>query len=214
LNDKEIQMNKKEKVDALIANEKSGWTEAERDFLMGLSDERLDMFMPIANEEQNTDGAAAAPAAGDGEAAKASVDEAAGQTAADKAAAAPAGEASPATNKAQSMDEFINNAPAEYRDVLKSSLATHNALKDKLIVDIMANKKNTFTKEHLAMKDMTELQALAKLAAPDPAVEPVRPPLYLGQGETSEAVTNAVKEGSKGLGLPTINFAEKTQKAG
>ena len=76
----------------------------------------------------------------------------------------------------------------------------------KLIATITANKQNTFTAEDLKERSVTELTALAKLAAPI-ATNKKKSPAYTGQGE----VVNTEEEMPAPMVMPTMNWNEKEE---
>lgn len=107
------------------------------------------------------------------------------------------------------LEAYIENAPAELRDVLLDQVATHASQKAALIAEITANEKNPFTKEFLDGKGVQELQGLAALAKSNqPAQEPQSPPMFLGSmvptGPTANQDTEVKEEP---LPVPTMNFA-------
>jgi len=104
------------------------------------------------------------------------------------------------------MEQYVNQAPAEFRDVLTNSLATHEAAKNGLIDKIVANKNNKFTKEFLSTKGIQELQGLAALAGNEKQ-EPANgiPMFYGGASVPAAPVGNEVTE--EPLTMPTMNFS-------
>jgi len=180
-NDKtEIAMNKKTIVDELIGNH--GYAEADRASLMALSDNSLQSILTNAKKP--------APAA--------SKSDAAAPAANSAPAAAPV--ETPAAKPVASVDDYINNAPAELRDVLRSGITAHNQTKTNLIDAIVANKSNQFTKEYLGTLSLDMLKGIAQIAqAGAPATnslpqtqQPV--PMFVGNGAANGAplpVSNA-----------------------
>ena len=106
----------------------------------------------------------------------------------------------------KSVEEYINDAPDEMRDVLRNGLASHNADKAKLITLIVANEKNIFTKEQLEKKDLDELKALAVLATNSVGKKPDTPN-YDGQREVPDITINQEEE--EPLKQPTLNYEKK-----
>lgn len=184
--DKEKKMkDKKDKVDGLVKN--AGWPEADREFLEGLDDERLDRLVANAAKPVESPAPAATPAA---------------------PAAPVANAAAPAVEKVVTPEEYIAKAPPAIRDMLTFGLATHNQQRQTAITEITANKANTFTAEQLAAKELPELQQIASLARAAAAQAQVnnRTPNFAG-AEGGQVVVNAGTETP--LGLPTWNFKEK-----
>ena len=150
-----------EKIQALIDNESTQWTEDDRAALEELPEDVLDKMTPVANEEEPAD-------------------------------------VEPPVDEPASVDEYIQNAPEEFRPVLKHAMQTHKARVDGLVEAILANKANSFTEEQLRKKDLDELVALAKLAQvkvqKDYSVAPVANEEPVG--------------GEEPLDLPTVNYGE------
>lgn len=182
---KEKNMDKKKVVDSLIANEALGWEEADREALMKMDDATLNkMYIPKKKKKLPPE----------------EEEEVLENT--DKAK--PTANTAPAPQTAQ---EYVNAAPAAIRDMLTNGLAVHDAEKAKCIDAIVANKQNKFTKEFLATKGLSELQALAALAA-GPEMNTAPPMFFGGQATPAAApVANAASEGP--LTMPTMNFEKK-----
>ena len=66
--------------------------------------------------------------------------------------------------KVQNPEEYIQQAPAEIREVLNEGLRMHREQKDALIKALKANENCIFTEDQLKAKDISELMALVKLA--------------------------------------------------
>jgi hypothetical protein len=94
--------------------------------------------------------------------------------------------------KPKTLDELVANAPQEMREPLTAGLAAYKADRDRTIGTITANKANTFTVEQLNEKPMSELKAIAALAAN------ARPADFSGQGDGAGAAG-----GEEPLGLPS-----------
>jgi hypothetical protein len=190
---KEMSMDKKKSVDALISNENTSWTEDHRDFLMEQDEEKLNLFAPVVNDEQdNVDNSQQT------------------DTESDDDAEQDAQATEQVTNQQKTVEDFINNdVPAEYRDMLKSGLDAHNNAKANLIAKVMTNQNNTFSKDHLEMKDLAELTALAKLAVVPEQAHTVQhnPPLYIGQAAIANEHDSGTLE-EEPLPLPVMNWNE------
>lgn len=94
----------------------------------------------------------------------------AGETVQNRGEGAAAPEAgSPNVNSAgaQTVQAYIEAAPAEIRELLTNSLRLHTDRKNGLIQGILANARNKFTKEQLEVKSFEEIQMLHDLAAPE-----------------------------------------------
>lgn len=160
---KESKVDKKKVVtDLLAAN--SNWTESDREWLEGLSEDQLTkLSKPVTNANPNPD-----PAPKDD----------------------PAPDPGDPKDKTPSVNEFIANAPVEIRQVLEAGLEAFNTEKNSLIQAITANKANVFKVEDLAKKGLSELKAIAALAK-GPEQKPV--PGYKGAA-SFDPIGNAHKE--------------------
>lgn len=95
--------------------------------------------------------------------------------------------------------EVIANAPEAMREVLSAGVKLYEDQRESVIVGILGNKANVFTRCQLATKGMEELKAIAALAAVSNAA-----PNYAGQGQPANA-TAAVEEP---LSLPKMTFTK------
>jgi len=174
-------MNKKQKVDALIANSKGSFTEEDRVRLDAFTETQLDALAPAPAP-------APTPAA------------VVGNAAVIPFVPTPAPVAPPAP---KTMEEFISGAPEAMRDVLHNSVRIHNEEKTKLVDALLANKNNEFTKEELNHRPLGELQRLARLASVE--VPAARVGNYSGQAPVP-AANSQVEEA---LELPTVTYASR-----
>jgi len=136
-----INMERKEKVDAIIKN--GTFEEDNREFLMGLEDAVFEKIYKAASQEET-------PAVEEAAAAE----EVATQDDVQEEPAAPV-----------TAEKYLEDAPEEIRQVLNEGLKLQRKMKADLVKGILANENNAFTKEQLDKKDLDELRALAKLAA-------------------------------------------------
>jgi len=183
-------MDKKKVVDALIANDKTSWTEEQRETLMALEDDVLtNMLAPIVKLTAELSEAVTANENKDD---KDDKDKKTDTT------------ANTQVSKLKTMDEYIAEAPPEIRESLTMSVNTMNAEKRRLIKIITANEQNSFTEEFLKTKLVSELAGIAVLAAPKRDEDSPSVAMFLGQGEV-------VNEGDapEPLPLPTMNFEKK-----
>jgi hypothetical protein len=108
------------------------------------------------------------------------------------------------------MEQYVNSAPAEFRDVLTNSLATYEATKQGLVEKIIANKTNKFTKEFLFTKGIGELQGIVALAcngegkadSSDAVV-----PMFFGASIPATSLANNSEVVEEALDIPVMNFA-------
>jgi Uncharacterized protein conserved in bacteria (DUF2213) len=187
-------MEKKKLVDAIIANEKSGWAETDRDALMAFNENRLNVILngckPEATPATNKQEPAPAPV-------PANVAPIPGVT-------VPVTNKEPEQKKPITINEFVAAAPAEMQDVLRNSLRLHEDQKAKLVATITANKQCGYTKAELEGKPMEELEKLARLAAA-PAAPATVTPFYGGMAPVP--VDNSQPE--EALPIPVMNFDKK-----
>ena len=188
------EMDKKKIVDALIDNEKTSWTEEHREKLMAMDDDVLtNMLAPIV---ALTEELSKATDNKDDKKKEETVTN-------DKKTEVTTNE----QPKPKTMEQYIADAPLEIQDSLRMSVNVMNAEKTRLVETIMANERNTFTKEHLETLKLDMLQAMARLAEIPTDNGPQRIiPLYTGQ---LDVATNMGKL-PEPLKLPTMNFDKKT----
>jgi len=167
-NAKGFDMSKEKLVGELIANEQSQWTDEDKDFLMGLEEDKLEKLAPIVNEVEV-------------------------EKIVEKVVEKPAVPVENEDETPPTAEEYIANAPEGIRDMLNVGLRTHEAQRQELIANVKANKKNVFTDEQLGVKSLGELQCLAALCVPEKPAKPV--PLYYGASTPAPApVENEVTE--------------------
>lgn len=191
LNKENVKMDKAKLVDNLIANKATQWAEDDRESLMAMNEKSLEKMAPVENAEPEV------------KADEKPADEKPADEVIDNEA-----------EKPQTVGEYISNAPEGIRDVLTNAVSVHNTQKDSIIESIIANDKNTFSKEFLACKGIEELQGLAALAVIAPVVNSETPlvapiAMFAGQGEIAP-VTNA-DDKEEVLAMPTMNFENKAK---
>jgi len=165
---KEVTKDRKDKVEALIANEQVTFCEADREFLEGMPDEQFEKIEALAQaaldkEEPPVQGGEP-PAKGD-DGAKEDV-----QTNDDVTKSGQDED----TDAPKTPEEYLANAkemPQEMREMFINGLKLHREQRAKFIKAIMANERNVFTEEQLKAKNMEELKALAALAQPEGTFE-------------------------------------------
>lgn len=208
-------MNLEEIVEALIENAKSPFDEDDREYLEGLSVNKLKSLainskikMSAAGDTINPDGDDAGDQLED-PASQVKPKRMGSKTGATKNRVQPApvnddqaeednnmpmkGKKGMENNSAKppTMDEYIANAPEGLRDVLVNGVRAHNQHKARLIQTITANDANVFTEQQLRAKGVQELQSIAALAAPSATAQPAgvrgsRPVAnYAGLGDAS-----------------------------
>lgn len=174
-------MDKTKMVDALIANEKTSWTDEHRETLLAMEEDI------ISNMHKDMT-----------ELTKPPVENKKEEKKEEKKVDNQVQNQEPP--KPKTMDEYINDAPPEIRESLRMSVNTMNAEKMRLVNVITSNESNTFTEEFLKTKSIDELKGLAAIAAPKQ--DPNQIPMFYGQGEPATNQENAPEP----LPLPVMNF--------
>jgi len=184
---KDTRMDKQKFVTDLIANEASQWVAEDKEYLLGLDEDKLQKMVPVENKEPEKTPVQNAVGAGVKE-----------------IEVKPEPKPEPTDNegeeKSLTVDQYVANAPEAVRDMLTAGLQAHQVEKAKRIAIIVANKQNMFTPEQLQAKDLSELTALAHLATP-----PEQPkPTFQGLAEPANVSVEA-----QVLPIPTLNFDKK-----
>ena len=135
-------MDRKEKVEALISNEKCDWAEEQREFLIGLEDDQFALIEKTAiNEEEEPKTPAASKKEDEEE------------------------DEDLETNKEEeTAAKYIEKAPKSIQGMLRNGLDTYDAQHKKLVETLDNNERCTFTRGVLEAKDVEELKALARLS--------------------------------------------------
>ncbi len=116
----------------------------------------------------------------------------------------------PVANEApKNLDELLASAPADVKAKIEEAFAVNTTHRDGLIEQIVANEKNQFSKEELAVlptATLTKMAVFAVNAAPAPAAGSTPAPLYAGSAAPTDPKpsTSAVK----GF-LPPSTFSAK-----
>jgi hypothetical protein len=116
----------------------------------------------------------------------------------------------PALNHAVSVEQYIQQAPAEFREILTNGLNSHKQEKSELVQKILTNAEGLYTQNELEKFALNDLKRLAKLATPKVTANasPSMPsPLFIGQAGGQQFVGNAMDE--EPLLPPVMNFAKK-----
>ena len=151
----DIIMNRDAAIKALIACSHNALTAEDEPWLKTLEDKQLESLAYVPGDKPCNDDQK--PQANDQ---KPADQKPADQKPADQKPA----DQKPQTNDQApvSVDDFITNAPAEVQDVLRRAVARDKAIKADLIKKLLANKRNPFSQEELAGKDIDELTRLAE----------------------------------------------------
>ena len=169
--EEKLNMDKKEKIDALIANEATQFVEEDRETLDGMDEAVLDKLTPVIAEPKKEE-----------EEEKAAAEEKEKEAAASEEDGKP-----PILNqeppKPQTLDEHLNAMPQEIRSVMTEGLNMRAARKDSLVTALMANSQ-AFTEAELRVMEVDQLEKLTTLA---------RVPDYSGLGGNHTAIkTNEI----------------------
>jgi len=177
----------KEKVDGIIAAN-AGWAETDRAALMAYNDKQLDIVVNGITPPA-TPPPVAPPVT---------------PPAAPPVVPPPVTPSAPP--KVVNVQEYVDNAPPEVREVLRNSMQSLNEEKTKLVDVILANESNEFAKEELNTRPLGELRKLARLSA---ATSETAQASYAGMAP----VGNATTSGEAPLEIPVMNFDKKTAAA-
>ena len=147
-----------EKVQFLIENEATAFTEDDREWLESMTEEQIEKLTPKTEEPAPTQNAQQTPgktASDDGTDDK-------GVPIKDILAQNKQTPAEPP----QSPEEFITNsdAPSEIKDVLLGGLRMHRGKKNQLIASFLANTNCPYTKQDLEAMTLEDLEKMAKFA--------------------------------------------------
>jgi len=140
-NKKDNSMEKEKLVNGLITNEGTQWSEDDREALMAMNEDALQKMVPVEKKEEPK------------------------KTPVQNAAEEGAKELKPVENK-KTPEDYLKELPENIQAVLNHGLTTYNQQKADLVEKITTNERNTFSKEYLESKDVSELSAIAKLCEP------------------------------------------------
>lgn len=216
---------KKEKIDSLIANKATKWVEDDRKLLETFEEDQLEKLEPVANAKTVGDALPGDPIELRFDASKYTPDQAKKWLTDNKykvteltqnaqhlickcepAPGSTSNESPKPTDdpKPPTFQEYVNNAPPEYRDVLVSGLNSYNKERQALIKTITDNEASDFTPEQLVAMSESQLQMIAKLAKkPEPEIRP-----YNFAGAAGPAPTGNA-DSQEPLLPPTWNFEKK-----
>lgn len=184
-------MEREEAVNKLIANEKAGWVEEDREFLMGLNDAQFAKVEKLTLEELEQEVPPTEEAPKDNKKQEVKKEDEEETTCNEE------------EKKEVTTDEFIANAPAGIRETLKRAYDRDCEIKANAIKKLVDNKANTFTKEELEAKSLAEIEKLAHLARVE--VD------FSGKGSGQLVTANSSSE--EPLVAPVMNFKKEEKKA-
>ncbi len=180
VDEKEIPVTNKERVSALIANEQTKLVEDDREWLKDLDEKQLAHFEPVVIETtvQTVLEAVASSKVGDpihdGIMKTKKFVSAAGQI--EAKLTDPPEEKKPETPKTpKTLENYIQDAPAEIQEVLGAGVRMHQARRKVLVEGLKANARCEYSEDELSTMKLVDLERMSKLAnIPD----------YSGQGGT------------------------------
>jgi len=195
-------MDRKKVIDGLIASEV--YNESERNTLEGLTDRKLQALSDFYEDEEREEDPVPEHEAGEKK----------------KKQVVPTSEGMKSGMPfAANVEEYINQAPPDFREVLVNGYNAHLAEKATAVQTITANKKNAFTADELDGMSLNQLKKLADLAAVPQQTQQTKQqqliaPRFMGQ--TGAPITDNTAAEQEPLMPPTMNFAEyrASQKAG
>jgi len=193
-----VKMTKEEKVEALIANQSTNWTEKDKKFLLNQDEENLDKMTPVEVKEE---AAVDEPKKADNK-----VEEDVEEDVEVNAKVETKVENQ--VKKPVTLSQFITNAPPELQPVLREQLNTYNAAKGRLIKVITANERCSFTEKQLLSKEMDELKAIANLAM-NTEDKKEKTPLYDYSGQGDPFVENESEQ--EPMPVPVLNFGPESK---
>lgn len=183
---KGTKMDKEKIIAALISNERTPWKEEDKETLLAMNEDVLEQ-LTIAGKEpeiKEVEVIKEVPATTNTEKTTQVTDN------------------SQEEKKPQTTEEYIAAAPAGVAEIFNAGADSLKREKEKLIKTITSNKQNTFTAEELLTRSVTELIALAKLAAPIGGDKKPAANNYTGQGE----VVSTEEATPEPMLMPTMNF--------
>lgn len=197
-------MDRKQQIDALIANAASGWVEGDRQILTSMPEAQFAKLVKNAQpvqQAQTTTTTAPAPGA---------------QC---STSTQPAQNAAPAT---LSVEQYIANAPGALQQVLRNGVQTYNAQKASVIKNIMSAPGNRFNEAYLNTLELEHLQGMESLI-PQPVGNMGQQPFVNGvpmfqQNFAGAALPQYQPVGNMGpepgegdiLNLPVLDYSKKT----
>lgn len=202
---KDKPMKKEEMIAKLIANAETPWEEKDRETLNAMPDEVLEKVFgtkpetPVQNAEKPAEGKEAK----DKDKEKDKDKDKPVQNA--EAPAQPA--VPPITDEA--IYTAIQNGNSSLAHVLRDAMGIYDRERGQLTEMLLANSRNPFTKEELALKNVEELRKLASFAQPAAGgvVQNAAPMNFAGAGMGANPIQNAASAGPA-LGLPSTRISE------
>jgi hypothetical protein len=188
----ETTMDKKAKVEALIANKATKWEEKDREVLMALDEKIIDNMAPIeTKEEPVVENKGTTPTS---------------PTTATQAPVVPVQTTNQQAPAPLTNEAWLAAAPPGIRSVVQNAMAVEAQQKEILVKAITENKGNRFTPDWLKTQDVPYLQSLVALATAGQTEQQYQqsPPMYLGASVPMPTANSASTE--EPLPLPVMNF--------
>ena len=199
-NRKELAMDKKKIVDALIASNANSWGEDDRETLTAM-DEAVLVKMQASEK-------LAADKAVENAVEKYRKEEADKKAAAEAEAQTNANVNTDAEQKPKTVKEYIDGAPSEIRPAMQNMMTSYDLMKQALVKRLTDNEKCPFTENELKAKDVGELKQLVALASSGSPEEEEVPLDYTGQGLEPAANVNEAP-----LVMPAVVSANAVKKS-
>lgn len=153
-------MDRKEKVDALIANENCDWSEDDREFLTNAEDAQFEKICKSAEAEEKETPKKNEKEEGKKAASPKKNDE--DEDEEEEEEEAPAGNSQKPRKMSDLLDQIDDNDPM--KESILEGVEMHKKVRESIIEELKANKSNEYTDEELQKKSLKELKKLAKLA--------------------------------------------------
>jgi hypothetical protein len=138
-----------QKVDALVANERTKFTDEHKDWLVTLNMSQLEALEPEAEKEVKASEDAEVAAKAKAEAEK---------------AAASSESGSEEAKEPPTTEQFLSTASPEIREVLNEGVSLRNQRRDDLVKGLKANERCSFTEDELKAMSLDGLEKLARIA--------------------------------------------------
>jgi len=111
-------------------------------------------------------------------------------------------------NGAMTVEQYINAAPVEFREVLNSSFQNLRNEKAVAIKTILANAENPFSQQELEKFHLNHLKRLANMAKPKQVQnEGIPNPLFFGQ--SGAPITDNAAGDTEPLIAPVLNYGKR-----
>ncbi len=151
--EKENMATNKERVNALIANKRTRFTDDDSKWLKDLSETQLEALEPVEQKPEETLTPTPKTVVVNTTQKLVQSDEGADD-----------GKANEKVLKAQTAQEYVDAAPPEVKEALNEAMRTQSARRGELVEKLVDNQACDFSKEELSEMSIPQLEKLAKLA--------------------------------------------------